>query len=130
MDAQPAPNKLATTSLTLGILGWFFYLLQWCFDLTLGLLLATVTGGSSAICATVLDVLPFGLWLTGIVLGHMALGQIKHTRAKGRGRAIWGLILNYCGLFFILILIAAILFLIVSGVGAGWLYKLLPQIHH
>jgi hypothetical protein len=130
MDAQPAPNKLATTSLTLGILGWFFYLLQWCFDLTLGLLLVTVTGGSSAICATVLDVLPFGLWLTGIVLGHMALGQIKHTSAKGRGRAIWGLILNYCGLFFILILIAAILFLIVSGVGAGWLYKLLPQIHH
>ena len=129
MDSQPAPNKLATTSLTLGIFGWAIYILQWCFDLTFGLVLATVTGGSSAVCATVLDVLPLVLWLIGIVIGHVALGQIKHTSAKYRGRAIWGLLLNYSGLFFTLLLIIAILVLIVTGVGAGWLVKVLPQIH-
>ena len=129
MNSQPASNKLATTSLTLGIFGWAIYLLQWCFDLTLGLVLAAVTGGSSAVCAMVLDVLPFALWLTGIVTGHVALGQIKLTRAKGRRQAIWGLLLNYSGLFFTLILIIAILVMIVTGVGAGWLVKVLPQIH-
>jgi hypothetical protein len=129
MNFQPASNKLATTSLTLGIFGWAIYLLQWCFDLTLGLVLATVTGGSSAVCATVLDVLPFALWLTGIVIGHVALGQIKHTSVKDRRRAIWGLLLNYSGLFFTLIFIIAILVLIVTGMGMGWLDKVLPQIH-
>jgi hypothetical protein len=129
LNSQPAPNKLPTTSLTLGIIGWATYLLQWCFDLTLGLVLATVTGGSSAVCATMLDVLPFAFWLTGIVIGHVALGQIKHTSATGRRRAIWGLLLNYSGLFFTLIFIIAILVLIFTGVGAGWLDKVLPQIH-
>jgi len=129
MNSQPATNKLATTSLTLGIIGWVFYLLQWCFDLSFGIVLAAVTGGSSAVCATVLDVLPFALWLTGILAGHVAIGQIKHTGANGRGRAIWGLLLNYSGLFFTLILIIAVLVLIVTGVGAGWLDKVIPQIH-
>ncbi len=45
MDSRPVSNKLATNSLTLGILGWIFYLLQWCFDLTIGLFLAAVSAG-------------------------------------------------------------------------------------
>jgi len=129
MNSQPATNKFATTSLTMGIIGWIFYLLQWCFDLSFGIVLAAATGGSSAVCATILDVLPFALWLTGIVAGHVAIGQINHTGGNGHRRAIWGLILNYSGLFFTLILIVAIVVLIVTGVGAGWLYKLLPQLH-
>jgi len=129
MNLQLTSNKFAATSLTLGILGWAFYLLQWCFDLTIGLALAVVTGGSSAACASVLDVLPFVLWLTGIVTGHVALSQIKHTSAHGRGRAIWGLLLNYSGLFFTLIFIVVILVLIATGVGVGWLDKVLPQFH-
>lgn len=126
-NLQAAPNRLAKTSLTLGILGWIFYLLQWCFDLTIGLVLAAVTAGSSAVCATVLDVLPFIFWLTGIVTGHVALGQNKHQGSQGRKQAIWGLLLNYSGLFFTLILILVILVLIAAGVGAGWLDKVLPQ---
>ena len=125
----PASNKLATTSLTLGILGWVFYILQWCFDLTIGLVFVALSGGSSAICSTVLDVLPFLLWLIGVVSGHVALSQISHSETRGRSRAIWGLLLNYTGLFFTLIVIVVIILLIVTGVGAGWLSKLLPQFH-
>jgi hypothetical protein len=105
------------------------YLLQWCFDLTLGLLLAAFTAGSSAICGTILDVLPFVLWITGIVSGHVSLFQIKRTGGDGRNRAIGGLVFNYFGLFFILIFIVVIIILITTGVQAGWLEKVLPQIH-
>jgi hypothetical protein len=91
MDSRPAPNKLAKTSLVLGILGWLFYLLQFCFDLTIGLLLASVTVGLSAICSSVLDFLPFALWLAGILAGHAALGQIRQTGAPGRAEWAAGL---------------------------------------
>jgi hypothetical protein len=129
MTIHPASNKLANTCLTMGILGWAIYLLQWCFDLTIGLLFAAVTAGSSAICATALDVLPIVLWITGIVSGHVALGQIKQTGAHGRARAVWGLLLNYSGLLFSLLLIIAIVALVAAGLGGGWLDKVLPQIH-
>ena len=124
MKSPPASNKLANTSLTLGILGWVFYLGQWCFDFTLGLLLSVVTAGSSAICATVLDVLPFVLWLVGIVTGHVALGQLKRSGAPGRGKAVWGLVLSYSGLFFVVLLVILVAALIAAGVGTGLLEKI------
>jgi len=122
-------NKLATTSLALGFIGWAIYLLQWCFDLTLGLLLVAFTAGASAVCSTILDVAPFIFWLAGIVTGHAALGQIKHSGGPGRGRAVWGLVLNYFGLFFIGIFIVIIIALIATGVGVGVLDKILPFLH-
>jgi hypothetical protein len=128
MDSRPVPNKFAKASLFLGILGWVLYLLQWCFDLTLGLILAAVTVGSSAICSTVLDFLPFVLWLTGIVTGHVALGQIKRTGESGHGRAIWGLVLNYSGMLFTILFIAIIVTLLATGVVAGVLDKILPSL--
>ena len=94
MVSRPVVNKLAMASLTLGILAWILYLLQWCFDLTIGLLLAAVSAGLSTTCATALDVLPFVLWLAGILAGHVALGQIKHTGTPGRSRAFWGVVLD------------------------------------
>ena len=121
MNTPLASNKLAITSLTLGIIGWVFYLGQWCFDLTIGLLLAFATAGVSAVCSTVLDVLPFVLWLVGIVAGHVALGQLKRSGAPGRGQAIWGLVLGYSGLFFTIALIVLVVVLIAAGSGAGWL---------
>jgi hypothetical protein len=84
---RPIVNKLANICLTLGILGWVIYLLQWCFDLTLGLLLAAVTAGLSAICANIMDFVPFVAWLIGIVCGHVALGQIKQMGTHGRGQS-------------------------------------------
>jgi len=125
---KPASNKFATVSLVLGVTGWVIYLLQWCFDLTLGLFLAALTGGLSAVCGTLLDILPFMLWLTGIVGGHVSLNQIQQSGAPGKSRAILGLVLNYFGLFFIIIFIIVIIVLITTGVEAGWVEKLLLQI--
>jgi hypothetical protein len=130
MDSRPAASKLATTSLTLAIVGWVLYLGQWCFDLTLGLLFAAATAGTSAVCSTVLDILPFVLWIVGVVTGHAALRQIKATSASGRGKAVWGLVLNYTGLFFLIIITVAIIALVAAGVGAGIFDKVFPFIRH
>jgi hypothetical protein len=126
MESRPLPNKLANASLTLGILGWVLYILQFCFDLSLGLFLAAVTAGSSAICSSVLDFLTFALWLAGIVAGHVALGQIRQAGLPGRGRAIWGLLLGYAGIFFTILFIVLIIILLAMGVGLGVLNKVLP----
>jgi hypothetical protein len=128
MEPRPVPNKLATTSLTLATLGWVFYILQLCFDLTLGLLLAAFTVGSSTLCTTVLDFLPFILWLAGIINGHMALGQMKQTGAPGRRRAAWGLVLSYIGMFLTILFIILTIILVSAGVHAGLLEKILPAI--
>ena len=128
LNSTPVPNKLARTSPILGLLGWLFYLLQWCFDLTFGLLLAAFTAGSSAICSSVLDFLPFALWLVGIVAGHVALGQIRHTGALGRSRALWGLVLGYVGMAFTLLFFVIIIILIGTGIGAGLLFKINPAL--
>ena len=127
--ASQSNNKLATTSLTLALVGWVFYILQWCFDLTIGLLLAAVTAGTSAICSTIFDFLPFVLWLVGIVTGHVALGQIKRGVGPGRSRAISGLVLNYFGLFSTIIFSVGIFLLIGAGIGGGVLDKALPFLH-
>jgi hypothetical protein len=127
-NLRSVPNKLARTSLLLGLLGWFFYLLQACFDFTLGLLLAAVTAGTSAVCSSILDILPFVLWLIGIVAGHVALGQIRQSGAPGRSSAVWGLLLSYAGLTFTILFIVGIIILVASGVGAGLLYKFIPSL--
>ena len=127
IDTRPVPNKLANTSLILGLLGWFFYVLQWCFDLTIGLFLAAFTGGASAICSSVLDFLPFALWLVGVVTGHMALVQIRQTGVPGRSRAVWGLLLGYVGLAFTILLIVVIIVLVAAGVGVGLLNRVVPS---
>jgi len=127
--ASAPKNKLANTSLTLGLVGWSLYLLQWCFDLSIGFFLSAVTAGTSAVCSTIFDILPFILWLIGIVTGHVALGQISRHGGEGHGKAIWGLVLNYFGLFFIIIITMGILILLGFGIRAGWLDKLLPLLH-
>lgn len=126
MEPRPVTNILATANLSLGVLGWSFYILQWCFDLTIGLLLAVFTAGSSAVCSSVLDFLPFIFWVVGILTGHVAVQQIKHTGAPGLIRAVWGLVLSYLGIFFTIIFIALIIYLVASGIGGGILEKVLP----
>ncbi len=129
MSLDQSSNRLATTSLTLGIVGWVIYSLQWCFDFSVGLVLAVATGGSSAVCGTVLDVLPFLLWILGIICGHVSLARIKHAGGPGRGQTYWGLFLNYLGLFFTILLVVFIVILIITGAHAGWLTRVLPFIH-
>ena len=128
LQTSPVPTKLATASLIMALLGWFFYILQVCFDLTIGLFLFAVTGGMSAICSSVLDFLPFALWLVGILTGHMALVHIRQTGAPGRSRAVWGLVLGYIGLAFTILLIAIFIVLVATGVGVGFLNKIVPSL--
>jgi mannose/fructose/N-acetylgalactosamine-specific phosphotransferase system component IID len=89
MVLQPK-DKLVNTSLTFGLAGWVLYILQGRFDFTIGLLLDAVTAGISAACSTVLDILPFVLWLVGIVTGHVALSKLKYSAGVDRSQAIWG----------------------------------------
>lgn len=119
MDTSPASNKPAATSLTFGVMGWIIYLGKWCFNFSIGLPFTIVTGGVSVIFSMVLDLLPFSLWLIGIVTGHAALGQVKRSGSPGRGKAIWGLVLSYSGIFFIIALIVLLVFLFVTNYGTG-----------
>ena len=128
MDSRPVASKLASTSLTLAFLGWIFYLLQACFDLTLGLLLAIISAGSSTICSTVLDLLPFLLWLAALLTGHIALGQIKHSPAPGRRRAVWGLVLGYTGMLSTILFVVIGISLVAAGIHLGILDKLFPAL--
>jgi hypothetical protein len=128
-NLYPASLKFATSSLCLGIMGWGINILQWCFDLTLGLVLAALTVGSSAVCGMILDILPVLLWVTSIVTGHVALYRIDHFDRRSRRRAIWGLTLSYVGLFFTILLIIVIIFLVATGIESGWFTKIIPQIH-
>jgi len=128
LDSRIAPNKLARTSLILGLLGWLFYILQWCFDLTIGLFLALFTGGASAVCSSVLDILPFGLWLVGIIAGHAALAQIRHSGVPGHTGAVWGLVLSYVGLAFTILFFVIIIILLVAGIGVGVFNKFNPSL--
>lgn len=121
--------RLATASLVLAVLGWVIYLLQWCFDLTLGLLLAAATVGMSAILSTFFDILPFLLWLIGIITGHLSLARSGRAGASGINRTIWALVLNYLGFFLTLLFFILIIILIVNGVQSGWFEKVLPFIH-
>jgi hypothetical protein len=122
-------NKSAVASLILGLLGWTFYLVQWCFDLTLGIFLAAMTGGMNAIISTVFDFLPFVLWVAGLVTGHLALKQSKREGRPGRNMAVWGLVVNYLGLFFSLIFLILIVNLIFAGIGVGLFKNIIPFIH-
>jgi len=119
-------NKLAVSSLVLGLVGWSIYILQWCFDLTIGIFLAAFTAGVSAVYSTILDLIPFVLWMAGIVTGHAALSQMKRSGGTGKSQAIWGLLLSYLGLFFSIIFVVILIVLIFAGVGVGLFNKIIP----
>jgi len=68
------------------------------------------------------------LWVIGVVTGHAALRKIKQGEAAGRKRAVWGLVLNYGGLIFMILLTILIIVLVAAGIGAGFFDKLLPSL--
>ncbi len=129
MDQSPSARKLARASLSLAIIGWGIYILQWCYDLSIGLVVAVVTAGTGALCGTALDFIPFLLWIIGIVSGHAALARIKKDGVSGCNAAVWGLVLNYLGLLFSIIFLLLIVVLVASGVETGWFDKIIPSFH-
>lgn len=70
-------------------------------------------------------VLPGPGSLAAIVLGHVALDQIRTSGEQGRGMALAGLILGYASLLLILVVLAVVLFFTVHSVGeAPFVYGL------
>jgi hypothetical protein len=74
-----------------------------------------------AITSFILGVLWFG-WMGSIlavILGHIALRNIRRTHASGRGLAIAGLILGYVGLSTLALFILFAIIGAVSGSGSS-----------
>lgn len=60
------------------------------------------------------------LCIAGVIMGHIALGQIKRRDEAGRGMAIAALIVGYAGIaFWILLVVAWVAFLGIFVTAAG-----------
>jgi hypothetical protein len=119
---NPTNNRNALTGMLCGLGGWLFYILGFCLDAVVG----AATAGLGAICLFPLDFVPPLLWLLAVIYGHLALSQIRHTGAGGRGQAVTGLVSGYLGLGILVLFVIAIIFILVTGFGAAWLTKIVP----
>ena len=64
-------------------------------------------------------ILAFVVSLGAVICGHIALSQIKRTGERGRGLAIWALVLGYLGIVLGIVYAVVIIGLLASGVAAG-----------
>lgn len=64
-------------------------------------------------------ILAFVVSLGGVICGHIALSQIKRTGERGRGLAVWALVLGYFGILLGIVYAVVIIGLITSGAAAG-----------
>jgi len=89
-------------------------------------IVALCASGSIAVLWVLMLVLPvIGLvpGITGIVIGHIALGQIRRTGEQGRGLAITGLVIGYVTVgLLVLGFIASIAFFAIMGFGGAFSY--------
>jgi uncharacterized membrane protein len=68
-----------------------------------------------------------GFHVVGVIMGHIALAQIKRTRESGRGLAIAGLVIGYVVLgFWIAALLLWVIGLIVTAVFGIAMYSIVP----
>ena len=58
--------------------------------------------------------------IAGVILGHIALGQIARTGEKGRGLALAGVIVGWISLGFLLLLIVAFALFVTTGTLAAF----------
>jgi hypothetical protein len=75
---------------------------------------ATTPWNGFAIASLVLSAL--GLGLIGVILGHIALSQIKRTHEQGSILALIGLILGYLGILLAIVLAIVSFVALASGV--------------
>ncbi|WP_051225005.1 DUF4190 domain-containing protein [Pseudoclavibacter soli] len=52
--------------------------------------------------------------VVAVITGHMALYRIKRSHEKGRGMAIAGLVLGYIGIAIILLIVAAVVYVMAN----------------
>lgn len=62
-------------------------------------------------------VLSFVVSVAGIVLGHLALGQIRQTGERGRELAIAGLVIGYVITGFVVLMVIAYVVFAIVGLG-------------
>lgn len=123
-------NRMALTSMLLGLGGWLVWLLLFCYNSALGLL----TGGVGWICVSPLIIplwlIPYIGWIPAVVTGHRAIKQLNKEGniEGGRGMALTGLISGYLalGLTLITCLLAAIL--TVAGVSILLIVEIIRQL--
>ncbi len=65
----------------------------------------------------------FVIPLAGIIVGHIALGQIKRTGEGGHGLALWGTILGYVFTALYIIFIIVYVVIIAAVVGSSHSYS-------
>jgi predicted Na+-dependent transporter len=115
MSPSSAFDRLATSSLTLGISGWILFLVQeWvsmerCLDVTKN------WQSCSLIFDSLFIVLPVVVWFVSIVTGHVAFWRTRHSAAPQRWLAIVGLVLSYPGFLYNFLPVALIITKIVTG---------------
>lgn len=82
-------------------------------SMALGSLIASIAGWT---------VVPVVGWIVGIVLGHIARGQLRQSNEQGAGLALAGLITGYAGLALgVLIVVGVFVLAVAFGVGsANW----------
>ena len=64
-------------------------------------------------------ILAFVVSLGAVICGHIALVQIRRTGERGRGLAIWALVLGYLGILLGIVYAVVIIGLIANGVATG-----------
>jgi peptidyl-prolyl cis-trans isomerase B (cyclophilin B) len=65
-------------------------------------------------------VLAFVVSLGAVICGHIALAQINRTGERGRGFAIWALVLGYLGILLGVIYIVVIVGVLASGAASSY----------
>ena len=132
MQSQPysasgGNNSLAVTSLVIGIVSWFLFLVLLCLNFAILPLLTVATmgvGGILYICTLSAGCLsPIG-WLIGTILGYSAKNQIKETQIGNPTTANTGLILNAVGLALTVLAVCAIAILAITTGGFEFLNQL------
>jgi nitrogen fixation/metabolism regulation signal transduction histidine kinase len=71
--------------------------------------------------AIVAFVLAFVVPLGGIICGHLALGQIKHTGEGGHGLALGGTIIGWVLTVFVAIVVVLVLLFSALAISEGYL---------
>jgi hypothetical protein len=64
-------------------------------------------------------ILAFVVSLGAVICGHIALSQISRTGERGRGLAIWALVLGYLGILLGIVYAVVIIGLIANGAASG-----------
>jgi hypothetical protein len=126
----PPPNRLALTSMLLGLGGWLVWLLTLCFNSVIGPLIGLATMGIGLVCLIPITLVPYLGWLPAVVTGHMAIKQLSEegSTERGRGMALTGLISGYSALGLTLISCLLLAILTVAGVSIPFIEEMIRQL--